>query len=112
MAAAPRTATSGSIDRLPSARYRSRFTRPDGKVYSARTEADRPLTFTTKGDAQRYLAAQQTAISAGTWKPPGHAAAAPNTLRAYADAWLETRPLAVRSREHYRSLLDHHVLPT
>lgn len=107
-----RKSTFGSVDKLPSGRYRARYTGPDGQMYSARTPQDRPLTFQTKGDADAFLAATRTSISKGTWQPPGAAVTAPVTLQVYADAWLAVRPVETRTREHYESLLTNHLVPT
>lgn len=80
-------------------------------------------TFDTKQDAGVTLSRVQLAIDAGTWTPPTKPDApalpgAPVLLSDYASAWLAERrgprgdDLAVRTREHYRYLLDRHVLPT
>lgn len=45
----------GSLRKLPSKRWQARYTGPDDKTYSARTEDDKPLTFLTKGDAREWL---------------------------------------------------------
>ena len=45
----------GRLRKLPSKRWQARYTGPDGTLYSARTDDDRPLTFLTKGDARAWL---------------------------------------------------------
>lgn len=102
----------GTIDKLPSGRFRARFIGPDGVTYSAKTAAGRALTFTTRGDADVYLGKQLAAISAETWKPPGQVVEAPVTLDAYATKWLARRTLSPTTRQSYLSLLEHHIEPT
>jgi integrase len=67
-----------------------------------------PTTFTTKLDAQTWLAAQRTDLARGAWLP----ANASTTFGAYASSWLEQRPLKPRTRADYRRLLDRLLLPT
>ena len=111
-----RRSTFGSVDQLPSGRFRARYTGADGRLYSARTAANLPLTFDTIGDAEAYLARQRTAIIDGTWVAPDKAAALaarkPQTLAEYAGPWLAERPLAERTREEYARLLRLRILPT
>lgn len=112
----------GQITRLPSGRFRARYSDPDGR----RTPSGEPVrhnaphTFDTRGDAEAWLTDERRLISAHTWTPPAERAAQRRTqLRfgEYAEAWLagrkvKGRPLAERTRDHYRSLLDAHILPT
>ncbi|WP_346923296.1 hypothetical protein [Rothia sp. (in: high G+C Gram-positive bacteria)] len=60
----------GSLRKLPSGRWQARYPGPDGETYTARTEDDKSLTFLTKRDARRWLAAVHTKISLGQWEPP------------------------------------------
>lgn len=60
----------GSLRKLPSGRWHARYPGPDGETYTARTEDDKSLTFLTKTDARRWLAAVHTKISLGQWEPP------------------------------------------
>jgi integrase len=102
----------GSTRQLPSGRWQARYTGPDGITHKAHT------TFDTKGDAEVYLATVRADIVRETWRP----GAGPGKVRAltfgeYAAAWLEGRtvrgkPLADRTREHYKKLLDGYILPT
>lgn len=109
-----KTGTFGSVDKLPSGRYRAQYWGPDGRRHKA------PTTFTAQKAARSWLAVQQADIITKKWLPPEAPAAAPTkkvTLREYADAWLPKRkvrgqPLKQRTREHYRGLLDDHILPT
>lgn len=90
----------GRLRKLPSRRWQARYVGPDDKVYSARTEDDKPLTFLTKGDAREWLNGVHAAISRGEWLPPAEAvrrrraaakaaAARDVTFREYAERWLE-----------------------
>ena len=65
----------GSLRKLPSGRWQARYPGPDGETYTARTDDDKSLTFLTKTDARRWLAAVQTRISLGQWEPPAVVAA-------------------------------------
>ena len=55
--------TFGQVSRLPSTRYRARYTGPDGALHSA------PWTFETSGDAEAWLVDERRLIS-GRWTPP------------------------------------------
>lgn len=103
----------GTAHKLPSGRYRAMYYGPDGRRY----KADR--TFLTEKDARGWLSLRQAEIIANSWMPPGRRADDRSTLTLtdYADAWLPKRkvrgqPLKSRTREHYRKLLDQHILPT
>jgi integrase len=79
---------------------------PDGHRY----KADR--TFLTEKDARGWLSLRQSEIIAKSWLPPKALEAQTRlTLNAYADTWLEQRDLKSRTYEHYRKLLDDHILP-
>jgi integrase len=101
----------GTAHKLPSGRYRAMYHGPDGRRYSA------PQTFLTEKDARGWLSLRQADIIRGKWLPPVDAQpAAPQTLGNYSDQWLANRlvdgqPLKDRTREHYRMLLDLHILP-
>ncbi|WP_299057075.1 site-specific integrase [uncultured Nocardioides sp.] len=102
----------GSIRKLPSGRWQARYAGPDGRTHKAHT------TFETKGDAEAWLATVRTDLVRDTWRP-GSSGVAPRALTFgdYAEAWLagrtvRGRPLADRTRAHYRTLLDTYVLPT
>ncbi|WP_293356016.1 site-specific integrase [Mycolicibacterium sp.] len=107
----------GTAHKLPSGRYRAMYHGPDGRRYKA------PTLFLTEKDARGWLALQQADIIKKVWTPPEALAAetAPArkalTFKGYADDWLrhrqvKGRPLKDRTREHYRDLLDDHILPT
>jgi integrase len=87
---------------LPSGRYQARH-RVDGVWRAA------PTTFTTKRDAEAFLAASRADLERGTWVDPS---AGRIQLRTYAQTWLEQRPnLRPRTREQYEILLRRHILP-
>ncbi len=105
----------GAIEKLPSGRFRAKYRAPDGSRVAA------PQTFDTRLDAESWLTDERRLISADEWTPPAERRAARHSKRLtfgeYADAWLESRkvkgrPLADRTRDHYRDLLDRFILPT
>lgn len=105
------TGTFGSVDQLPSGRYRAQYYGPDGRRHKA------PTTFIAKADARAWLALRQADIIAKAWRPPDAVEAPKTTFAEYSETWLNTRqvngrPLKARTREHYRKLLDQHLVPT
>lgn len=117
----------GVIRKLPSGRYQAFYRDPDGRMATSRTGKPTPLrhaaphTFDTKGHAEAWLVDERRLISSGLWSSPKDRAAArlakPLTFGEFAEPWLANRetkgrPLADRTREHYRQLLDAHILPT
>jgi len=100
------TGTFGSVDRLATG-YRARYFGPDGRRYRA------PTLFLTKQDARGWLALVQADIIRKAWTPPGIDKPKPKrlTLAAYVDDWMAHRDLKDRTREHYRKLLDAHIVP-
>lgn len=101
----------GQVRRLPSGRYQARW-RLAGRWYTARRDSDGgPQTFTTAKKAEAHLAWVRVEIEAGRWAPPDHSGPVP-TFATYAETWLAGRDLATRTRDHYRQLLDAHILPT
>ncbi len=95
----------GTVEKLPSGRYRAKYVAPDGKRYSA------PRTFITKKDARGWLALQESAVIRNAWVPPEVKATMSITFGDYAEGWLAQRTLKTRTREGYRAILDHHLLP-
>src|SRR5688500_15377450 len=91
----------GQIVKLPSGRYRARYTGPDGVRHNA------PYTFDARQDAEGWLADERRLLQAGTWVAPKvRTDRARNVLTfgSYAEAWLRDRTLKPRTRQHYRSL--------
>lgn len=115
MAGEPRRRSFGQVTRMRSGRYQARYTGPDGNLHTA------PSTFEDKEAAQLWLRRERVLTeSPETWEPPKIRATKARTrltFGAYAEAWLagrkvKGRPLAARTRDHYQSLLDDHILPT
>jgi integrase len=98
--------TFGSVRRLKSGHFQVRYVGPDGVRRSA------PTTFETKKDAQTWLSTIRADIFRETWDPSATARRTALRFGTYANKWLEGRRLEARTREHYRRLLDRHVLPT
>ncbi|WGY04317.1 tyrosine-type recombinase/integrase [Nocardioides sp. QY071] len=107
----------GSVEKLPSGRYRVRFTGPDGGRHKA------PVTFEDVKAARLWLDRELRAIEDDPegWEAPDVRAASRKamalTFGEYAESWLagrkvRGRPLADRTRDHYRDLLDRFLLPT
>lgn len=104
--------TFGSVDKRATG-YRARYTGPDGRRHQA------PTLFLAQKDARAWLALRHAEIVRGQWMPPGadEKPAPRQTLNEYAAQWLAARqvsgrPLKDRTREHYRELLDRHILPS
>lgn len=117
----------GTIDKRGTAskpRYRARF---DDPTYTGPGRAPRisaPYTFPTKREAEIWLAAQWSAIAAGTWEHPADIAAREAeearqqslkglTVADWADTWLADleRTAAAGTLRKRRSDLRRHVLP-
>ena len=60
----------GSVRKLPSGRFQARYTGPDGRTYTARTEAGTALTFDSKQYADAYLRASAVTSRPGNGYPP------------------------------------------
>lgn len=100
--------TFGTVEKLAGGRYRARYVAPNGRRYAA------PTTFGTKRDARAWLALRQADIVRQAWEPPEVATAqakATLSFAEYAETWLAQRDLKARTAEHYRKLLDAHLLP-
>ncbi len=98
----------GSIRRLPSGRYQARYVGPDGQTHRA------PVTFTTKTDAETYLATVRADIARSSWQPLTREPDRVPILSEYAEAWLvdRSRELKPRTTALYRGLLAGHLYPT
>jgi integrase len=82
-------------------RYDVRLRDATGRVYNR--------TFATKREAETYAALERADRSRGAWVDPRRGTV---TLEDWSALWLSQRPeLRVRTRELYRGLLDHHILP-
>jgi integrase len=97
----------GQTQKLPSGRWRARYTGPDMARHSA------PHTFEAREDAEAWLVAERRLATADGWTPPkARRAAESTTFGDYAESWLRRRDLKPRTRALYRSLLDRLILPT
>jgi hypothetical protein len=75
-------ASFGSLTRLPSGRYRARYTGPDGLRRSA------PVTFATKTAAEDWLVRTRADMSRDQWTAPERGLV---TLAEYLADWLDSR---------------------
>ena len=94
--------TTGAVDRLPSGRWRARFTTPDGRRLTA--------TRATKREADAWLAGHTTDIGRGVWVDPDRGRV---TLAEYAGRWIDQRhDLRPRTADDYRDIIRVHIVPT
>lgn len=96
-----------SIERLPSKRWRVRYTGPDGRIHKA------PQTFDTRLAAEAWAAAVRRQIDTDRWRAEPERERP--TFGPYAAQWLENRqvsgrPIKARTRAHYQAILDQHLL--
>ncbi len=101
----------GALRRLPSRRWQAHYIGPDGAKHYA------PHTFAAKVDGEAWLTDRRREIDRGLWNPITADTAESPMFAPYSDDWLRTRlvrgrPLKIRTRDHYRSLLDQYILPT
>jgi hypothetical protein len=103
----------GNVRKLPSGRFQTRYTGPNGKAYAAKKPDGKALTFDTRGDAEAWLSLRQSEILCSAWLPPAEPelTTSPVLVRAYAEAWLADRDLEQTTRDHYAQLLRDHVYP-
>jgi integrase len=100
-----------TIRQLPSRRWQVRYTGPDGVRRAA------PKTFAYRVDADAYVAEKRHEINREEWDAADHGKPEPMSFGAYAAGWLagrqvSGRPIKTRTREHYQTILDDHLLPT
>lgn len=102
----------GSVTKLPSKRWRARYTIP-GSLPQVWVSA--PHTFDTKDEAEVWLAGQRTALVNKDVAP--RVEASTTTLREYATTWLDERrnasgqALRTSTRRVYEHYLDKHIYP-
>jgi len=93
----------GRVRRLPSGRYQVRYRGPDG------VDRPAPSTFTTKTDAERWLARIEIEIHDDHWRDPDLGRA---TFGEYAAAWIKERPgLRPNTVQVYQYMLASHLQP-
>lgn len=100
-----------TIRRLPSGRFQVRYTAPDGLRHTA------PSTFHARIDAEAFVVAKRREIDGGVWDATAEDKREAVTFGAYAATWLDGRqvagrPIKDRTREHYRAILDDHLIET
>jgi integrase len=92
----------GSIESLPSGRWRARY-RVDGRRIAV------GAAFATKADAGRYLDRVRTDIDRGTWRDPRLGR---RTLAEWASEFMATKvDLKPKTLASYRSLLENRIIP-
>jgi integrase len=100
----------GTIRKLPSGRYQALYTTTAGQRVTA------PNTFAARIDAEAFLTDRRREVELGKHNPA--AVRRPKHLFSdYTENWLRDRhvggrPIRPRTRQHYRALLDDHILPT
>ncbi len=90
--------TFGSVDELPSGRFRARYRGPDGRRHAK--------VFNTKADAWAWLATQQTDLLRKAWRAP---TASRRTVGDYAEDYLARNDLRGSTRVLYAGLWRHHL---
>lgn len=105
----------GRLRKRASGNWQAAYIGPDNALHHA------PVTFSTRMDAEAWLASERLLIERSEWAPPKARTAAKYskgvTLAEFAPGWLATHrrkdgePLKARTREHYEALLSRRILP-
>jgi integrase len=90
--------TFGTVDELPSGRFRARYRGPDGRRHAK--------VFSTRADAWAWLATQQTDLLRKSWRAP---TASRRTVGDYAEDYLARHDLRASTRVLYAGLWRHHL---
>ena len=91
----------GAINKQPNGRWRARYRDPGGRT--------RSMTFDRKGDAERFLQKNGTAIQHGDWIDPSMRR---TSFGEWAELWWQTTVrLRPTTRRGYWQVLHNHVLP-
>lgn len=101
----------GRIRRRESGRYTAGYVGPDNRLHWCEK------SFDTKDAANAWLSAREREIELNIWSPELSEKAATRakgrlTFRAFAEKWLEGRPLKPRTRAHYANILKTRIYPT
>lgn len=103
----------GTIETLPSGKYRARYWGPDDERYSA------PSTFRTKDEAGKFLNKEAADIARGKWRPPAlrdvevwQDPEAGPLFAMFAARFHEGLEVSGRTAKEYRRLLDTRLVPT
>jgi integrase len=93
----------GWARKLPSGRYQASFIGSDGRRFVA------PDTFSTKTDAQNWLAVQRARVLDGTWREPDVEA---QRFGEFAELWIAERPgLRPKTIDTYTYIYNTHMAP-
>ena len=92
----------GAVRKLPSGRHQASYLDPTGKRVNA------PTTFTSKMDADSWLAAQRTMLENGAWRVQTD----DTTVGQYAESWARALNVAPRTRYNYEASIRRWILPT
>jgi integrase len=92
----------GSVRKLPSGRFQTRYLGPDGLLRTAEE------TFPTQTAAEQHLVDLEAEMRRGEWIDPD---AGKTSLQEYADKWISERDLGDRTRELYSGYLRNHIGP-
>lgn len=99
----------GAIAKLPSGRYRARYTGPDLAWHNA------PHTYGSKMDAEGWLASERRLIDLGTWTPPATRgqikSLASRTITEAVEDYIEARDITPGSAATYRSISHTRITP-
>lgn len=92
----------GAVRVLPSGRFQASYLAPSGKRINA------PSTFTTKTDADAWLAIQRAALETGSWRGTDSRV----TVGEYAATWFAALRVRPRTMYGYRKTFDRWIAPT
>lgn len=87
-----------SVTKRGPGRWLARYRGPDG--------VERSKTFSTKGEASAWGAAQELRVRSGEWTDPSKGRV---TLDVFSPQWFDTLNVKSKTRDSYRSLYDTHV---
>src|ERR1700731_34430 len=108
----------GKIRPLPSKHFQASYPDPNDPNLPRHTA---PHTFTTRMDAEYWLAAERRLIERDEWTPPEQRTAEKKakgiTLAEYGPTWIDQRtvkgePLKPRTKSHYTTIFNEHIKPT
>ncbi|BAC17626.1 site-specific recombinase, phage integrase family [Corynebacterium efficiens YS-314] len=103
----------GTVDQLPSGKWRARYTGPDGQQHKG------PQTWFDEGDALSWIRDEQKLIEFDEWSPPATRMTRREDLARTVGSWIlewldlrsrGTNPLAQSTLDDYRRTLDARVL--
>ena len=105
----------GKLERLPSGRFRARYTHPDDHARGVGKFAHKaPHTFANRSGAEAWLAAEQRLIDLEAWTPieerQAKEQARATTLAEWVDVWLDGANYKPSTKDSHRRRLDLRVL--